>query len=183
MKTNPIYDDRQLLESVRNGDEKAFTILFNRYAGRLYQVTLKYTINSSVAEEVVQEVFTKIWLNRNQLVPDLPFAPYLITISRNLIFNKAKRKLLEIAYIKYKTRVHNPQNNFTLNEVYLHELELLLKKSVDEMPPKRKVIFKLSRERGYRNKEIAKVLNISERTVENQINAALKGLKQYFVKG
>lgn len=171
------------MESVKKGDEKAFTILFNRYAGRLYQVTLKYTINTATAEEVVQEVFTKIWVNRNQLVPDLPFVPYLITISRNLIYNKAKRKLLEIAYIKYKTQVHNPRNNATQDEIYFHELERLLQKGVEEMPRKRKVIFKLSRERGYRNKEIAKALNISERTVENQINAALKGLKQYFAKG
>jgi len=87
-----------------------------------------------------------------------------------------------MAYIKYKSKDQNPQHNFTQNEIYFHELELLIKKSLDEMPPKRKAIFKLSRERGYRNKEIAKELNISERTVENQINAALRELKQYFAR-
>jgi RNA polymerase sigma-70 factor (ECF subfamily) len=182
LKKKQKYDDKSLLESVKNSDQNAFTILFNRYSGMIYQVSLKYTADRSAAEEIVQEVFTRVWINREQIKPDLAFVPYIIIIAKNLIINSAKKRLHEITYKKYKAYSNRLNNNFTQNQVYLKELEDRLKAFVCKMPSRRKEIFKLSREEGMTIKQISNHLGISESTIENQINKALKDLKEYLNK-
>lgn len=172
-------DDKYLLEAVKRGHKEAFNRLFDRYASQLYHVTLKYVGRPEDAEEIVQEVFVKIWIYRSGLQPHLPFVPYLIKISKNLVINKSKKRLYEEAYIKHKTLSGMNYNHVTDNQVVLKELQDLLEIKISQLPEKRKQIYKLSREQGLSNREIAEKLVVSESTVENHINKALKDLKSY----
>lgn len=171
-------EESQLLAKVKNGSEKAFTILFDRFAPQLHKVCLGYTVNRHEAEECVQEVFTKIWIHRDRIIPELPFAPYLIRIAKNLLVDKARKKLFEAAYLKYQKHIHQHYTYSTENQIFLNELKTLLEKQISDMPEKREVIFRMSREQGRTNREIAQKMGISVRTVENHINAALKQLKK-----
>lgn len=178
MKIVKYYSDQRLLNAVKKGEKKSFEELFHRYNNQLYFVALKYTGNTGDAEEIVQEVFTRIWLHRDQIKADLPVVPYLVKIAKNLLVNKAKKRLHEIAYREYS--VHKSRysdNNQTEEIVFFNELEHIVGDEVGHFPPKRKEIFKMSREKGLTTKEIAEHLNISVSTVENQMNKALKVLK------
>ena len=173
------YSDQKLLKAIACGSKEAFASFFHQYSTQLYYVALKYTGNGNEAEEIVQEVFTRIWMHRDQIKADLPAVPYLIKIARNLLINKAKKRLHELAYREYKIHKHIPdKSNHTEEVVFFKELEKIVVEEVEHFPPKRKKIFKMSREKGMSTREIAEQLNISVSTVENQMNTALKILKE-----
>ncbi len=179
LKEEGNYNEQTLLKAIEGGNKEAFSIFFRRYSNQLYYVALRYTGNGDDAEEIVQEVFTRIWLHRDQIKADLPVIPYLVKITRNLLINKAKKRLHELAYRKYSVQKHMAdKNNHTEEMVLFEELEQIVVDEVEHFPPKRKKIFKMSREKGMSTREIAEQLNISVSTVENQMNTALKVLKQ-----
>jgi RNA polymerase sigma-70 factor (ECF subfamily) len=172
-----LHDDSFLLEALKKGNEDAFELLFKKYSGRLYYVAFKYLNDREETLEIVQEVFYKVWLNHQNIRPELPFIPYLSRIAKNLIINQSKRKLIENAFLLQLENNNNDGTGQTENQVIFSEISSLVEKFVNEFPEKRKEIFILSRKKGLTNKEIAVRLNISESTVENHINSALKYLR------
>lgn len=173
------YTEGDLLCAIHNGNREAFEVFFHRYSNQLYFVALKYTGNVNDAEEIVQEVFTRIWIHREQIKADLPAIPYLVKIAKNLLVNKSKKRMHEVAYQKYNIHRQLLRTiNHTEEEVFFKELEQIVISEVEHFPPKRKRIYKLSREKGMSTREIAEQLHISVSTVENQMNSALKVLKQ-----
>lgn len=180
LKINTLQkQEKQVLAQLKSGSEEAFTSIFNRYAGKLYGICLAYTSNQQEAEELVQESFTRIWQHRHRINPDLPLLPYLIRISKNLLVDKTRKKLFETAYLKYQKLSQRHYTFDTENQIFLNELKALLEKQISEMPEKREKIFRMSREQGLTNQEIAEEIGISVSTVENHINTALKQLKRH----
>lgn len=173
-----LYGDCELLKLILEGNEDAFAVLYQRYCRQLFYISLKYTGREADAEDIVQEVFSKIWCFRQRIKPDQPFIPYIVRIAKNSIFNRSKRRLIELSYLKNLSYVRKERRDATEEIVYLREFECLVKSEINRMPPKRRQIFILSRESGLSNKEIAIKLNISTSTVENQINKGLKTLKE-----
>lgn len=178
MKEEDRRDEVALLTSLKFGDESAFRLIFTKHSGQVYRVANHYLRNRDESLEITQEVFMKLWINRDNLTPDLPIIPYLIKIAKNTIFNKTKRKLLERAY--FQNHVFPANNNVESleNQLYYQEVKTLIDDQVNQLPEKRQEIFILSRNHGLTNREIADKLKLSERTVENQINQALKTLRQ-----
>ena len=171
-------EDTELLQGLKSGDAKSFRALFKKYSKRLFFVAFQYLNDKDESEEIVQEVFLKIWINRQNINPELQFVPYIKTIAKNLIINKAKRKLLETTYIK---SLENGDHNYiseTENHTHFQEIQELINQQIDHFPTRRKEVFILSREKGLSIKEIAERLGISESTVENHINKAIKDLKK-----
>ncbi len=169
------HSDFTTLQNLKDGDESAFSFLFEKYSGRLYNVTYTYLGNREETLEVVQEAFIKVWLNHKKIKPELPFIPYLVRISKNLIVNKAKRKLVEKAYLD---TLESGNSNFsTENQVIFQEVNGIVNSIISGFPERRREIFTMSRRKGMTNLEIARLLGLSESTVENQINKALKTLK------
>ncbi len=165
------------LQALQKGNEDAFEVLFNTYSKRLYYVAFQYLNDRDETLEIVQDVFLKVWLNREKLNPELPFIPYIIRIAKNLIINKAKKKLVENAYIGF-LEYNSKLTSFPTEEnVLFNEVSEIVNKLIDKFPPKRKEIFILSRNSGLSIREIAQKLQISESTVENHINKALNTLK------
>ena len=171
-------EDIFLLNGLRAGSEEAFKTLFEKYSKRLYYIAFQYLNDQEESEEIVQEVFYKVWLNYASIKPELPFIPYLIRIAKNILINRSKRKLVESAYIQTLQSNDALQNRQTEEKVIFQETKKIVNKLVQQFPAKRKEIFILSRYRGFSNKEISEKLNISERTVENHINKGLKFLKE-----
>lgn len=178
MNDTALEEDKLLLKKIKDGNDLAFGALFEKYAKRLFGIARLYLNDRSACEEIVQEVFLKIWLNREKLQPDLPFIPYISRIAKNLIINGAKRKILQISYLNSLGSNDNKNINSTQQHVIFTEVKTLIDQLVAAFPPKRKEIFTLSRFKGLSNKEIATRMQISERTVEGQINKALKSLRQ-----
>ncbi len=167
----------KLIARLQNDEVKAFDHLFQVYSRNLYRFAFSLLKNKEDAEGIVQEVFLRVWNRRAGIDSTRSFKSYLFTISYNLIIDELRLRMKEKEYI------HHLEKFFATEEIIANsEADYnLLKSQIDEMvaklPDKRKQIYKLSREEGLSYKEISEKLHISVKTVENQINLAIKFLK------
>lgn len=165
------------LKALHEGDEKAFEkIYLNYYKKTLYFIT-GLVKSENDAKELTQEVFIKLWSNRNSIDPARPVRSYMYTIARNAAFNFLKHKLVEINYIS-EYAVQNIETETSEEILFAKEIALLIEMSVDRMPVQRRKIYQMSRKEGLSNEEIATRLQISKKTVENQLSLALRELKR-----
>ena len=170
-------DERTLLLAIKCDDPEAFKKIYLRYRLKVYYFALRFLKSKVEAEEVVQEVFIKIWNGRKQINETLSFNSYLFTITKNHIFNLNRDKLNHQAFIDFILPFCNDTENSTEDTVISKDLETHLSTAIEALPPKRKIIFKKSREEGLTYPQIASELNISEKTVESQIRLAIKWLR------
>lgn len=172
----PIIGEQKLVRKLRKGCHQSFTTLFHLYGKKLYNFSYKYTDSHAESEEIVQEVFLKIWNKRDTINSKLSFNAFLITIAKNHIFNKIKK---EASRKQYRAQITSSEliTNETENKVIFADLEKIANSNIEDLPPKRKQIFLLRRDSGLSVKEIANQLGIAESTVENQMNKAIKTLK------
>lgn len=164
------------LTALREGDEKAFEkIYLNYYKKTLYFLTGLVKCEED-AKELTQEVFIKLWTNRESINPAWSVHSYMYTIARNTAFNFLKHKLVEISYLnECPTQVETETSEDIL---FAKEIALLIDMTVEQMPPQRQLIYKMSRNEGLEKEEIAARLHISKKTVENQLSLALRELKR-----
>lgn len=170
--------DRRVVELLKQGDAETFEKVFFSFAERIYYFAMRYMRNQHDAEEIVQEVFVKLWENRSNLNDQLSFSGYLFTIARNTIFNQNRKKVNEQAYQEYVKVFLENSTRRTEEDLIYSDIKGIVDKVVEDLPPQRKLIYKMSREKGLSYKEIAEELKLSERTVETHIRLALKTLTQ-----
>lgn len=156
----------------------AFDAIYERYCSRLYGFVFRYVKQEVDAEEIVQEVFVKIWEARKKIEVHTSFESFLFTIAYNSTISLLRKRANEIKYVEHIKSLQNVRNaNAIIDDIYFKELngkvELLLK----QLTPRQKQIFQLSREEGLTHIEIAEKLNISVNTVKNHMVATLSFLK------
>ena len=172
--------DPALLNLLKNGDHRAFEQLFERYAQKVFVFSLTYLKDEDEAQEVVQEVFLKIWLNRTNLKTDTSFQSYLFTIAFNLIRKSFNRKARNDQYMLEVIDTLDAGQDVVDYETNYGLITEKLEQFIGEMPEKRKKIFILRKKQGRSVREIAEEMGISVKTVENQITEAMKYLKTRF---
>lgn len=166
------------IQALKKGDLCAFNELFDRYGKRLFHFSIGYLKSTADAEEIVQEVFLKIWNNREELSAQKSFEAYLFTIAKNGILNTIRKSKSEQVYLNY-IKIHPEKNVLLDDELNFNELEKAYKEAVEQLSPRRKEIFLLSREQSLSNAEIAENMNISVKTVENQMTSALSEIRKH----
>jgi len=173
-------DEALLIKKVRDGDQEAFQQLYERYHGPLFKTVFFGIHDRQLAQDIVQESFLKVWLKRNRLKPALGFFPFVAKVGKNLVQDHFKHERVKT---KYHDRVvdfsqkPNPSPDDVLDEDLLRQK---IKDAVNSKLAERcRTIFLLSRVQGYSNQEIADVMSIKRKTVENQLYHALKVLKQH----
>jgi RNA polymerase sigma-70 factor (ECF subfamily) len=171
-----MQDEPQLVKSLSKGNILAFNTLFKEYSGRLYRFAFGYLKTEAESEELVQEVFTRIWEKRNDLKEELSFKSYLFTISFNIIRKHFRTKAYFSEYLQSK--VYEEHDISTSQEISYDSLFQYVKKLADKLPERRKEIFTMSRFDGQNINEIAEQLRISHKTVENQLTEALKYIRK-----
>lgn len=166
--------DYLAVKNLKQGDVKAFDDLYNKYAARLYNFSLKYLKSVEEAEEVVQEVFLYIWDKRDGLKPDNSFNAYVFTIAYNIIRKYFNKKSRENAYkddlIYTFLQLENNLDKIIDYKFLLEKVELI----INALPARRKEIFIKRKYDGLSVKQIAEELEISPNTVENQLASAQK---------
>ncbi|HKI90254.1 MAG TPA: RNA polymerase sigma-70 factor [Draconibacterium sp.] len=177
MISSPNENDKRLVSRLRNDDVEAFDAIFQKYSDKLFRFSFSLLKNEEDSKEIVQEVFFRIWNKRHEIDSSKSFKSYLFTISYNLIIDQLRLKLKEQQYRKFLQSYFNANSDEIENKVDFESLIKKLEIVVEELPNKRKQIYKLSREKGYSHKEIAEELGLSVKTIENQINLSLKHLK------
>ncbi|TXK26429.1 RNA polymerase sigma-70 factor [Pontibacter qinzhouensis] len=157
----------------------AFELLYKSYEARLFAFSYKLVQDKEEAAEVVQEVFIKLWEKRHFLDPEQNFDGYLFQIARNLVYNKARRRVYEFAFNKYLAE-QEVYATATEDAMAFEEISRLLEEVYNTLPPVRKKVFMMSRIEGLSNSEIAAQLNTSSSNIENHINKAIKAIKEKF---
>lgn len=172
------------IDALRRGSESAFTQIFHDYYNNLYNYALHYVIDREIAREMVQETFLRLWENRSRLKKKTNLTSLLYTITRNNSLNYLKHLLIENKYSEFaRKNFLTYQLNYialkdeTSEQIIYNELQETVQKAINQLPPKCKEIFILSRLKELKHKEIASRLNISPKTVENQISEALRRIR------
>jgi RNA polymerase sigma-70 factor (family 1) len=174
-----INNQDELLLLVAEGDEKAFRQLFDFYWGKIYSVAVTLTKSPPLAEEIVQDVFLKIWLKRDQLPSVENFEGFLFTVARNHIYNELRRKVVELPFVEHLEQHFRESSALPEQVMLLKETNLLIKEAVEQLPPQQRTVFELSRNEGLDNNKIAERLGISRATVRNHLTKALHFLRNY----
>lgn len=170
-------DDQQLVQSLQKGNVAAFDSLFEVYSPKLYGFAFKYFRNEHDAEELVQEVFVKVWENRLALKSEFSFKSYLFTIALNQIRKYFNKRATSLRYLESLRNDPEFSDNQALHE---NDYELAFQQInliIEQMPPRRREIFIKSKLEGKSSKEIAEELNISAGTVDNQVSEALRFIR------
>lgn len=175
-------EERIHLNRLKQGSSASFEELYCQYRPKLFAFCLHLTHSESDAEEIVQQVFVKIWETRHRINPELSFSSYLIQIAKNDIYNKSAQRIRDFAFQQYFTSTTSRQSNVTEEQLNLHALEDILQLLVQKLPFMQKKVFLLSRMNGLSNREIADRLQLSKSTVENHIFSALKTIKKLLVR-
>jgi len=175
--TTVLPDEKALLLYTSEGNEQAFRKLFDAYRQRIYSFALHLTENSSVADEIVQEVFLRVWLHRQKLPGVVHFNAWLHSIARNQVFDalKAMAKERSLAALMPVNSVINTVEAAMADKEY----EQLLQKAVNQLSERQQQIYHLSRDAGIQHAEIAHRLNISRNTVKTHLVHALRTIRRY----
>lgn len=169
--------EKILIDRLIAGDQTAFELIFRHYYPGLVIFTAQITQNRDEAEEIVQDLFFRIWKQKNQIKGSLSLKPYLFTSVRNRGLNFLERKKTEARKIDEFREIIKNNLTFEPDIFVSSELQKRINQAFDKLPPRTKEIFILSRINELKNDEIAGKLEISKRTVETQISHALKILK------
>lgn len=171
------YDEKEILSRIAAGDEVAFTRLFKHYHQLLGTYVLRFTRSREVTEEIVQDVFMKIWLNRTTLSEVVEFRAYLFTISKNHVLNCLKKIAKERA-VTIDLADHTLP--FDLNESPAENgYYELIDEAIDQLPPQQQKVYLMSRHQRLKYSEIAEKLNLSKETVKKYLQISSDSISSY----
>lgn len=167
----------EYLRALSEGDSKAFEILFLRYQPKLVYFFVGFVHDEEVARDMAQDLFFNLWSSRRKLADVHSFQSYLYRMARNALHNYYDHTLVLEKYDA--AQLLNPLSvSDTEEQYFVKELQDFIDLKVEKMPPQRRLIFRMSRIDGLTNEEIGLRLNISKRTVENHLTAALSDLRK-----
>jgi RNA polymerase sigma-70 factor (ECF subfamily) len=171
-----------LANKIKKGDIKAFDLLYHTYSQKLYGFAFSMLKNHEDAKEIVQETFVKIWEKREMINPSGSIQAFLFSVSYHTTIDIIRKRFKDDQYRIYlQSQLPEQDNNSEGDPAYYQELIRILDETIRELPEQRKKIYLLSREEGLSHREIAEKLNISVKTVENQINLALKKIRKQLI--
>ena len=161
------------------GDESAFTRLFELYRDRIYSIALKVTRSNIIAEEIVQDVFLKIWQRRDKLHLIQNFSAYLFAMTRNDVYKVLK----EIAG-NYRTTLLTDEDSslacaYTADLIMAKEYDQVLQNAIDRLPSQQRRVYHLIKDQGLKRGEVADQLQIQPETVKFHLAQAMKNIKAF----
>lgn len=173
-----INADSKLKADLKEGDVEAFKSIYNNFFNKVFNFVNRFSIRTEDTEEIVQDVFLKLWEVRAKIDQNKNFDSLLYVIAQNLVIDKIRKhssehkKLTAIKLLQNRNRL----DNCTEQQINYNELSEIINMLVDQLPTKRRAVFKLSREKGFTYKEIADLMKVSQGTVEKQMSKALHTL-------
>jgi len=172
------YTDQELVDRLQEGNEKAFAEIYSRYWFKLYGVAYHQTGTKEEAEELVHDVFETLW-SRRHTIQITHLSSYLVVSVKNLTVNYIKSQITQRKYQEYLILQEIHQSNSTEEIIRLDDLTGAIEKAMKKLPEKTCEVFKMSRFGNQSVKDIARLLNLSEKGVEYHITQSLKVLKEH----
>ncbi len=173
-----LTSETELLEAIREGDETAFEMIFKEHYQALCRYANSFLTDRDEAEEVVQSSFLSIWEKRSVIMITTSLKAYLYQAIRNRCLNVIKHEKVKKQHIQHETVMRVNHHQATSDAVLSNELEQKIYVAMQALPEQCRLVFKLSRFEELKYQEIADQLEISVKTVENQIGKALKIMRE-----
>lgn len=173
--------EQELIEKLRLGDTRAFEQLYHHYSPRLYLNVLKMVKDETAAEELIQELFTKIWQKRAELQIESDFVAYLYRVAQNLVhdfFRKLLRDRKMLAHFKLMATANYDHIEAALS---YKESEQLLKSALEKLSPQQRMVYVFCKVQGYTYKQTAEKMGISPHTVKEYLSKANSAVKIYLL--
>jgi RNA polymerase sigma-70 factor (family 1) len=168
----------ELIIRVVQGDEIAFEQLFRQYKNKLYSFILHLSGSATIAEDVLQDVFLKIWRDRNQLTNIDNFNAYLFRMAQNTAINVLRRQSREALLLNEVQRLA-PEGVQGHELLAAREVRTALQQAINNLPPQQRKVYQLGKEQELTYEQIAAALGISTSTVRNHMVQALKSIREY----
>ena len=169
--------DNDLVFLLQEGSEDAYTEIYNRYKWLLHTHAYKKLGDRDAANDLIQELFTSLWVRRKDIVLTSTLSAYLYTSIRNKVLNIIEHRQVESKYIVSVANFAEQYVSATDHKVRENQLMEIIEREIASLPPKMRQVFELSRKSHLSHKEIAEHLGISEETVKSQVKNALKLLR------
>ena len=170
------YTDELLFERLTEDDLPAFEEIYHRYWPRLYSMGYKRLKVKEATEELVQDIFSTLWINRHTtLIQSL--SSYLFSSMKYKVINYMRHEMVKRNYAARQLMLHDTMDHSTEERVLLDDLQIAFEKEISKLPAACQTVFKLSRQDNLSMKQVAAKLGLSEKTVENQLGKAFKVLR------
>lgn len=171
------HPDHELAALLKAGDHVAFTEIYHRYKGILYIHALKLLKDEDEAQDVIHELFASLWNRAGDLNLSIPLKAYLYRSVKNRIFDIFSHQKIRTAYVEKFKAVMEEGEWSTDEKIRERELIVAIEEGLQQLPPKMREVFEMSRFCNLSHKEIGKELNISDKTVKTQVHNALRILR------
>jgi len=175
-------DEKELLMQLREGNAQALDYFYHQYSLRIYRKLLKMVRVETIAEELVQDVFVRIWDKRHQIDPDRSFRSYLFTIAQNLVYDLYRKVAREERLQEVIKEASSEMYMHVEEGVFLKETSEILNKAINNLPSQQKLVFTLCKLEGKSYEDASATLGISTSTINNHIVKATKSIKGYMFR-
>ena len=173
------FEEKELLEKLRQNDKDAYLKLYSHYRGPIYHFITRFVKSPFYAEDILQDVFLKIWEIRSRINPELSFKAYLYRISRNLVYKFLKKAAADEAILAHTMHFFKPASDEVEISLQWKEYEKKIEEAIQQLPPKRQKVFRLCREENKSYDDVSNELSISRNTVKEHMVLAMKDITEY----
>lgn len=174
------YEETHLVTLLAEDSEYAFQLLYDRYRNRIYQVSIRYLKSPLLAQEVVQDVFLKLWIERKNIKTDQPLEAWLYTVAKNNLINRLKKIANEWKMLSGLKNLTNQFVNTTSDKIEESQYNELLQKAISSLPQQQQKVFYLARNEHLTYIQIGEKMGISPLTVKKHMSRALLHIKTHF---
>ncbi|AWW32260.1 RNA polymerase sigma-70 factor [Echinicola strongylocentroti] len=171
--------ENSTIEQLVDGNEQAFSVLFEEYSPQVYYIGLKYLKSQDLANDVVQDTFLKLWNYRSHIDASQAIKPLIVTFAKRIILNlirDEKRKIVK--HLEIYTMSSNSSNK-TEEQIIFNETNQVYQEAVKSLPERRREVFLLKSAQGKSNEEVAEELGLSVNTVKSQYTKALQAIRAF----
>lgn len=178
-KTEYSYKEEQLLEMLVSNSEYAFKIIFETHRNRIFKLAMRYLKSPVLAQEVVQDVFMKLWTKRNTIKTTTPVEGWLVTVAKNDILNRIKKLANEWKALNHLKASQVFEDNSTQEKIENADYDLILKEALGCLTEKQLQVYSLARQNNLSYLQIAEHLEISPLTVKTHMSRALCHIRSF----
>ncbi len=175
-------DEKELLMQLREGSAQALDYFYHQYSLRIYRKLLKMVKVDVIAEELVQDVFVRIWDKRHQIDPNQSFKSYLFAIAQNLVYDLYRKVARDERLQEVIKEASSELYRHVEEGVFLKETSEILNKAINNLPSQQKLVFTLCKLEGKSYEDASATLGISTSTINSHIVKATKSIKGYMFR-